>query len=72
MLTNGQAANDIISFLQNKGFCPKKVGLNQMGGQIMLQWIHGRFSDEEVVKALENLEILSGKSFRSDLGLNVT
>ena len=41
---------------------------NQIGGQIMLQWVQGRFSDEEVVKALENLEILSGKSLKSEVG----
>jgi hypothetical protein len=64
MITVNAAADDTITFLWEKGFCPKKVGKHPMGGAIMIRWVQREETDEGVIHSLGILEVLGGTSFK--------
>ena len=66
MILLGQASKKVIRFLVANGFCPWKAAEVPMCPDVMLQWVKGTLTDKQAVKALTNLEILTGKSLRPD------
>lgn len=64
MITFGAAAEDVIAFLKENGFCPEKAAFNQVGVSVMTEWVKGGFTDADVLRSLENLEALTGKSLK--------
>jgi len=67
MDTVWNSAGEVVAFLCGRGFCPVKVAENRLACEVLVAWSRGVLSGEGVVRALENLEVLGGVSFREEV-----
>jgi hypothetical protein len=66
MLDTNRAAAAVIKFLRAHGYSPDKVVSVPVCTDIMREWASGTFSDEQTLKALGNIEVLTKKSLKTN------
>ena len=66
MLDMKDAAKQVLDFLQKNGFCPEKASKPPICVDILAKWVEGKLTDEEAVRALRNVEILSKTNLRKE------
>ncbi len=66
MIDAYRSADKVLEFFRKHGYDPRKVAENGAAVAVMATWVKGEFTDADVLKSFENLEVLTRKSFKID------